>query len=494
MSLEQDTAYPRLKNHYSPKELEGYFTPDAAELALAQQHTKHTTSRLCFLALFKTAQYLGRFIPVSEIPKPIIRHLTSCLGSQAKRVKREHIRKYDRSGGRHRHYKILRSALGIHMFDKEAVELITRTALHAADTKEQVNDIINEVLEELVRHRFELPTFTLLQEAAVDAKKQSRKQLFAGYRQQLTPVMVRQLDQLLVVDDQFSLWHKYRRDCGKPTSKVIKEYLIWLTEVKEQAESLPELKNLSAARRSALFHEARSYDAKSMRRLLPDKRYTLTALLVRQRYATALDDVASIYIRMVRQLHHIAQQKYQEHLLKHSGDADKLIKRFHQVLTAWHLEEGMDTTDVDDLLDEDTELWINACEQHLKLADDNYYLDLRRTINQATNKCEEFNDFCKWLMFGGDGIIAENLRHEQQKVIKYNHLVSNLTILHNVQNMTQALKSLAEEGVEMTPEILTDLSPYRRKHINRFGDYRMDLDRPVPKLDYELTIPIKVER
>ncbi|MGO0306958.1 Tn3 family transposase [Endozoicomonas acroporae] len=61
-----------------------------------------------------------------------------------------------------------------------------------------------------------------------------------------------------------------------------------------------------------------------------------------------------------------------------------------------------------------------------------------------------YDGFGKWLMFGGDGVIAENLRHEQQKIIKYNQLVSNLTILHNVQNMTRALKEIASEGVEIT--------------------------------------------
>ena len=70
------------------------------------------------------------------------------------------------------------------------------------------------------------------------------------------------------------------------------------------------------------------------------------------------------------------------------------------------------------------------------------------------------------------------------------HLVSNLTILHNVRNMSEALQSLARDGFEITPDILADLSPYRRKHINRFGDYRLDTSRPVPKIDYDLVIPV----
>ncbi|PJE78571.1 hypothetical protein CI610_02483 [invertebrate metagenome] len=120
-------------------------------------------------------------------------------------------------------------------------------------------------------------------------------------------------------------------------------------------------------------------------------------------------------------------------------------------------------------------------------------VELRKTIHQATNKCEEFNDFCKWLMFGGDGVIAENLRHEQRKIMKYNHLVSNLVILHNVQNMIRCLKEIVDEGAELTPEILVGLSPYRRRHINRFGDYRLDMERQIPALDFNLDIPVKLQ-
>ena len=73
-------------------------------------------------------------------------------------------------------------------------------------------------------------------------------------------------------------------------------------------------------------------------------------------------------------------------------------------------------------------------------------MELRRTIHAETNKTEEFNQFVKWLFFGGEGVIAENIRHEQRKVIKYNHLVANLVILHNVESMTLTLKDLKKRG------------------------------------------------
>lgn len=115
-------------------------------------------------------------------------------------------------------------------------------------------------------------------------------------------------------------------------------------------------------------------------------------------------------------------------------------------------------------------------------------IELRKTIQSATNKSEEFNGFTKWLFFGGEGIIAENIRHEQRKIVKYNQLVANMVILHNVENMTRILKTLAGEGQTITREILAGLSPYRTAHINRFGDYTLDLDRQVEPLNFDTKI------
>ncbi|WP_395965916.1 Tn3 family transposase [Bacillus sp. Xin] len=44
--------------------------------------------------------------------------------------------------------------------------------------------------------------------------------------------------------------------------------------------------------------------------------------------------------------------------------------------------------------------------------------ELRRTIQSATNKSEAFNGFIKWLFIGGEGIISENDREKQKKIIK----------------------------------------------------------------------------
>ena len=47
------------------------------------------------------------------------------------------------------------------------------------------------------------------------------------------------------------------------------------------------------------------------------------------------------------------------------------------------------------------------------------------------------NRFLHWTFFGGEGVISENSRDEQRKAIKYNHLVANCLIFHNLCSLTR---------------------------------------------------------
>ena len=103
-------------------------------------------------------------------------------------------------------------------------------------------------------------------------------------------------------------------------------------------------------------------------------------------------------------------------------------------------------------------------------------VSLRNKITESTNKTEAYNGFSKWFFFGGEGIIAENDPEEQNKIIKYNELLSNSVILQNVIDVTNALEKLAEDGVVVTLEDVKAMSPYMTGHIKRFGEYIIDLE------------------
>ncbi|MGI0133614.1 MAG: Tn3 family transposase, partial [Candidatus Micrarchaeaceae archaeon] len=115
-------------------------------------------------------------------------------------------------------------------------------------------------------------------------------------------------------------------------------------------------------------------------------------------------------------------------------------------------------------------------------------IDVRRMIFVATNKSERFNQFADFLMFGGKGIIAENVRDEQRKIIKYNHLVANLVILHTLVTMSESLQRMATDGHTIDKEALACLSPYQTEHINRFGNYELKTSQEITTLEPAMSL------
>jgi TnpA family transposase len=110
--------------------------------------------------------------------------------------------------------------------------------------------------------------------------------------------------------------------------------------------------------------------------------------------------------------------------------------------------------------------------------------ELRTKVHAATTRSEAFNDFLQWIFFGGDREIKKNDRDQQRKTIKYSHLLANLVILYNVQALSKAIRHLKDQGFHIDEELLAHTSPYMRSHINRFGEYRLDLNKKVDPLDF----------
>ncbi|WP_162177856.1 Tn3 family transposase [Bacillus gaemokensis] len=117
--------------------------------------------------------------------------------------------------------------------------------------------------------------------------------------------------------------------------------------------------------------------------------------------------------------------------------------------------------------------------------------ELRRTIQSATNKSEAFNGFTKWLFFGGEGIISENDREKQKKIIKYNHLVANCLIFYNVFSISKLLHEYEKQKEGFNKELICYLSPYMTAHVNRFGKYHIDSNRKPSELPFDLSFSSK---
>jgi hypothetical protein len=94
----------------------------------------------------------------------------------------------------------------------------------------------------------------------------------------------------------------------------------------------------------------------------------------------------------------------------------------------------------------------------------------------------------QWVAFGGEGVIRQNNRAEQRKIIFYNHLVANLVVFYNVVAMTRVFQALIDEEYPVALEIIARLSPYKPEHLNRFGHYELHFDQVPPPITEELRL------
>jgi TnpA family transposase len=115
---------------------------------------------------------------------------------------------------------------------------------------------------------------------------------------------------------------------------------------------------------------------------------------------------------------------------------------------------------------------------------------LRRIITASTNQVEAFQGFLDWVFFGKDGVITENDPEEQEKRVKYLHLVANAVILQNTVDISNAIQSLAAQGHSVNGEMIRPLSPYMTRHIKRYGDYVVDLSQIPQPLETAIKLPV----
>ena len=107
--------------------------------------------------------------------------------------------------------------------------------------------------------------------------------------------------------------------------------------------------------------------------------------------------------------------------------------------------------------------------------------DFRQSIRAETTKIESYNDFLDWIGFGGP-VLKSGDPVEQLKQVKYMDLVANAVMLHNVADLTDVLSGMIAEGLPVTKNLVSRLSPYLREHIRRFGRYTLDMDEQPPAL------------
>lgn len=374
MSAAYETAYPRFKSDVTNRELDEVYTPTPDELHFVRQRARSPQERLLLMIQLKACQRLGYFIKVSDIPNPIYAHISK--KSQLTGISKTQLNQLEKSGARHRMRQLIRKRLNIQAFDEQGAQLIATISASTAETLQELTDIINVVIEELVRQRIELPGFSTLLRAARHARHHANATIYATLANQLSSKTKDKLTQLLTVtDDQVETgWQRLKREPKKPTNKEIRAYIEHLTWLISWIKKLPNVAFIPAAKWRQFVLEARVFAVTDIKRMKPDKRHALMIILIHAQLRRTMDDGVAILNRKISALHNHAKLKLEQYHLKHTQKVDHLIGQFREVLTAFN--EGNSDVErikgISDAIADHSEQLAEECDQHMAYAGDNY--------------------------------------------------------------------------------------------------------------------------
>ncbi|MBV8665762.1 MAG: DUF4158 domain-containing protein, partial [Burkholderiaceae bacterium] len=337
MSSVHETAYPRLKEEFTEQELIAIYTPAPAELKFVAARYRQVTLQTFLLIQLKLLQRLGYFVALATLPHEIVKHI--CSRAQVRIPTKAALARYDKSGTKHRHRAYLRDFVGIRELTAADEAWLRDQALQAAQTKQELADIINVLIEELVQRRFELPSYTDLYRMSINARATVNERIYKSVAGQLPDAVIARLDGMFRSVAGRSQWDSLKREPKQPNVREVTDFLSHIDNMMVLSKDLPDTSQIAATKREQLVLEARALDLAEMRAMKPLKRYTLAVLLIQTQLQKAMDDIADIFVKTVRHMHSAAEERLRQYHLQQAEQVERLIGQFRDVLSVFS-EEG----------------------------------------------------------------------------------------------------------------------------------------------------------
>ena len=266
-----ETAYPILPAEPSAAELKASFTPTTAEMRFVRRQSRQESTAVLIMVQLKLLQRLGYFPMLSDVPYVIIDHLRAAF--RIRSLPRTRISRYDRSGTRARHQKLLRAYVDIRQLDAAAAQWLTTLASESAQTKVELPDIVNVLIEELIRRRYELPPLAALLRIATQARSEIHETIYRAITDGLDDSLIARIDALFVVHAGKSRWDELKCEPKRPAARAIVSFLKHIQGMRKLADGLPAVPTmLSVSKRAQLVIEARALGVAEFRSLKTSKR------------------------------------------------------------------------------------------------------------------------------------------------------------------------------------------------------------------------------
>ncbi len=337
MASIERTAYPRFKSIITENELSTFFTPSLEELAYANSKTKDLFYLLVFLALLKSVQKLFYFPNLTDIPQPIIKHISRYTGLNRPIVP------FISLPTLYKYQQYIRDYLQIKPFDDEADKMITVTISKMIQIRDDPVDLINIALSELVDHQYELPSYRRIHDLAVHIRYQFNESLFNHVESQLPSPLKHLLEGMLSTTGQntipfFSVIKKLPKS---PTINHFKEWLEHLRLLELVGDFTCYLTKISDRKLLCFAEEAEVLDAGEMKDYAMSKRHTYLLALHQKKKMEVRDQLVDIFLKRMKVIQNKSKEKLEQTLLSWQEKQEHLIDTLTAMLRLY-LEENIE--------------------------------------------------------------------------------------------------------------------------------------------------------
>lgn len=323
------SAYPRFPSMLSTRDLTTRYTPSAEEIQWCQSMARGTPLQHAALVFLKCFQQLHYFPEPSDIPGEIQRHIAEIIGFERPGL-------FDVSSAtRYRQQAAIRRYLGITPFyGKEGRRLATRAAMGAAPVVTQRIDLINAIIEELLRCRVELPAYSTLIRVAEEVSSAGDTELVALIDRRLTMPRREALEELIRTefDRGRTAFDQLKRLPKRPSRDHVDALITqgaWLERFGEVEDLFA---NIPVTKVRYFANYAMTLDAGELKHITPPKRYALILAMVHHLRARLRDDQAEMFVRQMATIHKRAKEELETLMIRQRARAHAVVAKFDSIL------------------------------------------------------------------------------------------------------------------------------------------------------------------
>jgi hypothetical protein len=319
------SVYRTLKQNFTSQEIFAIFSPSAAEIEWAKANTRSLT--LCLLVNLKIFQYLGYFPAYNDIPSTIITHIRTAIGANETVPST-----YTDLGTLYKHRQWVRDFLHVLPWDKNAFHIAIQRTEALARIMENSTDLINALIETLIKEYYELPGFSILERLVRRVKNLVNKRIFADMEAKCT--LLDTLDGLLEHPDNSprTIFNRLKENPPNSTFTHLKELIErfhWLKSIGDASNCLKDIPESKAHHFTA---EAKALDASEMKDFIPSKRHALLICLLNHSQMQAADDLLTMFCKRITDIHNSGDNALENFKQKNKEKSARLFALTGKIL------------------------------------------------------------------------------------------------------------------------------------------------------------------